>query len=36
MFVWIEGTPIAQWVSLSLYAYPFLLSVHIYVVSVYV
>jgi hypothetical protein len=29
MFVWIEGTPIAQWVSLSLYAYPFLLSVHI-------
>lgn len=29
MFVWIEGTPVAQWVSLSLYAYPFLLSVHI-------
>jgi hypothetical protein len=29
MFTWIEGTPIAQWVSLSLYAYPLLLSVHI-------
>lgn len=29
MFAWIEGTPIAQWVSLSLYAYPLLLAVHI-------
>lgn len=29
MFMWIEGTPVAQWVSLSLYAYPMLLSVHI-------
>lgn len=29
MFIWLEGTPIAQWVSLSLYAYPMLLSVHI-------
>lgn len=29
MFVWLEGTPIAQWVGLSLYAYPVLLSVHI-------
>jgi len=29
MFDWIEGTLIAQWVSLSLYAYPLLLSIHI-------
>ena len=29
MFTWMEGTPIAQWVSLSLYAYPMLLAVHI-------
>lgn len=29
MLVWIEGTPVAQWVSLSLYAYPLLLCVHI-------
>jgi hypothetical protein len=29
MLVWIESTSIAQWVSLSLYAYPLLLCVHI-------
>lgn len=29
MFTWIEATPVAQWVSLSLYAYPLLLAVHI-------
>lgn len=29
MFVWLEGTPVAMWVSLSLWAYPLLLSVHI-------
>ncbi|MEY3666643.1 MAG: hypothetical protein RL572_183 [Pseudomonadota bacterium] len=29
MLVWIETTSVAQWVSLSLYAYPLLLCVHI-------
>ena len=29
MFVWIESTAIAIWVSTSLWAYPFLLSLHI-------
>ncbi len=29
MFAWIEATPVALWVSLSLWAYPALLSVHI-------
>ena len=29
MFIWLENTPIALWVSLSLYAYPLLLSLHI-------
>ncbi len=29
MFVWLETTPIAQWVALSLWAYPALLSFHI-------
>ena len=29
MFVWLETTPIAQWVALSLWAYPALLSLHI-------
>ena len=29
MFAWLEATPVAQWVSLSLWAYPLLLSVHI-------
>ena len=29
MFVWIESTALALWVSTSLWAYPFLLSVHI-------
>lgn len=29
MFAWLETTPVAMWVSLSLWAYPMLLSVHI-------
>ena len=29
MFVWIESTALAIWVSTSLWAYPFLLSLHI-------
>lgn len=29
MFAWLEMTSVAQWVSLSLWAYPMLLSVHI-------
>ncbi|MDP1930889.1 MAG: hypothetical protein Q8L60_05485 [Gammaproteobacteria bacterium] len=29
MFAWIETTPIAMWVSLSLWAYPLLLGAHI-------
>ena len=29
MFVWIENTALALWVSTSLWAYPFLLSLHI-------
>ncbi len=29
MFEWLEGTPLAMWVSLSLWAYPALLSAHI-------
>jgi hypothetical protein len=29
MFGWLEGTPAAQWVSLSLWVYPMLLSIHI-------
>lgn len=29
MFLWLENTGIAQWVGLSLYAYPSLLAVHI-------
>jgi len=29
MFVWLETTPIAQLVALSLWAYPVLLSLHI-------
>ena len=29
MFLWLENTPVALWVSLSLWAYPMLLSVHI-------
>lgn len=29
MFLWLESTPIAQWVALSLWAYPALLAVHI-------
>lgn len=29
MFAWLETTPIAMWVGLSLWAYPMLLAVHI-------
>lgn len=29
MFVWLENTSLAVWVSTSLWAYPFLLSIHI-------
>ena len=29
MFLWLEGTALAQWVGLSLYAYPALLAIHI-------
>lgn len=29
MFIWLEGTSLAQWVGLSLYAYPGLLALHI-------
>jgi hypothetical protein len=29
MFLWLESTPIAMWVGLSLWAYPMLLAVHI-------
>jgi len=29
MFIWLESTPIAMWVGLSLWAYPGLLAVHI-------
>ncbi len=29
MFLWLEGTALAQWVGLSLYAYPGLLALHI-------
>ena len=29
MFLWLEGTALAQWVGLSLYAYPSLLAIHI-------
>ena len=29
MFLWLESTPVAQWVALSLWAYPLLLAVHI-------
>lgn len=29
MFIWLESTPIAMWVGLSLWAYPMLLAVHI-------
>lgn len=29
MFVWLESTALAQWVGLSLYAYPALLALHI-------
>lgn len=29
MFIWLEGTSLAQWVGLSLYAYPALLALHI-------
>ena len=29
MFVWLENTSLALWVSTSLWAYPFLLSLHI-------
>jgi len=29
MFAWLESTPIAMWVGLSLWAYPLLLAVHI-------
>lgn len=29
MFAWLEGTQVAMWVGLSLWAYPMLLSVHI-------
>ncbi|MCB1669728.1 MAG: hypothetical protein R3F41_14500 [Gammaproteobacteria bacterium] len=29
MFAWLENTPVAMWVGLSLWAYPMLLAVHI-------
>jgi len=29
VFLWLEGTALAQWVGLSLYAYPALLAIHI-------
>ena len=29
MFAWLENTPVALWVGLSLWAYPLLLAVHI-------
>lgn len=29
MFLWLESTPVALWVSLSLWAYPLLLAAHI-------
>ena len=29
MFTWLEGTALAQWVGLSLWAYPSLLAIHI-------
>jgi hypothetical protein len=29
MFLWLESTPIAMWVGLSLWAYPMLLAIHI-------
>lgn len=34
MFLWLENTPMALWVSLSYWAYPLLLSVHIVGLSV--
>jgi len=34
MFLWLENTPMALWVSLSYWAYPVLLSVHIIGLSV--
>ncbi|MDP6653671.1 MAG: hypothetical protein QGF90_16445 [Gammaproteobacteria bacterium] len=29
MFAWLESTQVAQWVGLSLLAYPMLLSIHV-------
>ena len=29
MFAWLESTPVAMWVGLSLWAYPMLLAIHI-------
>ena len=34
MFFWLESTPLALWVSLSFWAYPVLLSVHIVGLSI--
>ena len=34
MFFWLESTPLALWVSLSFWAYPVLLSVHIIGLSI--